>query len=159
MKLLTSAVLAANLLLCAVCQAQYYDTALTNQFTRTILSRVEPKKNKPDGRDTVSVVLLVSDTFHYSNYSPNLNKSNYFDKSGSITWVIAYSVRKIQYKNIDVSVDPNTSTYLGGGIYQTTLLGWTPQYEERPFYTHLEYLDGNKTPLSKSLVVWQSVSK
>ena len=71
MNLLTSAVLVANLMLCAVCQAQI------------------------GKKDTAHALMLIADTLHYTNYSPQLNKGNYFDKSGTVSWVTGYSVREL----------------------------------------------------------------
>lgn len=137
----------AMLLLCAVLSTEAQTTLTIDSVflsTGTItLGSTWPKKNTTIGRDTVSVVLLVSDTA-----VPN-----------AVVYRKAYSVRKIEYINVDVSVNPNTTTYLPGGGAMTTLLGWTPRYEERPYYTHLEYLDDKKLPLSKSVIVWQSASK
>ena len=141
------AIILAMLLLCAVLSTEAQTTLTVDSgwiSTSTItLGSTWPKKNTTIGRDTVSVVLLVSDTA-----VPN-----------AVVYRKAYSVRKIEYINVDVSVNPNTTTYLPGGGAMTTLLGWVPRYEERPFYTHLEYLDDKKLPLSKSVIVWQSVSK
>lgn len=141
------AIILAMLLLCAVFSSEAQTTLTIDSgflSTGTItLESTWPKKNTTIGRDTVSVVLLVSDTA-----IPN-----------AVFYRKAYSVRKIEYINVDVSVDPNTTTYLPGGGSMTTLLGRISQYVERPFYTHLEYLDDKKLPLSKSVIVWQSVSK
>ncbi|MES2382333.1 MAG: hypothetical protein V4538_14905 [Bacteroidota bacterium] len=94
-----------------------------------------PKRNTNIGRDTIPVILLVSDTT-----IPN-----------TVGYCNGYSVRKIEYANVDVSIDPNYVLPDGG----MTLMGWVPRYEERPFYTHLEYLDDKKLPLSKNIIVWQ----
>jgi len=141
------AIILAILLLCAVLSTEAQTTiAIDNGYftTSTItLGNNFSKKNTTIGRDTISVVLLVSDTA-----IPN-----------KVVYQKAYSVRKIEYINVDVSVNPNTTTYLLGGASMTTLLGWIPRYEERSVYTHLEYLDDKKLPLSKNVIVWQSVSK
>ena len=142
-----SAIILAMLLLCAVLSTEAQTTFTVDSgwiSSGTItLGSTWSKKNTTIGRDTVSVVLLVSDTA-----VPN-----------AVVYRKAYSVRKIEYINVDVSENPNTTTYLPGGGGMTTLLGRVPRYEERPFYTHLEYLDDKKLPLSKSVIVWQSVSK
>jgi hypothetical protein len=67
--------------------------------------------------------------------------------------VYAYQVRDIEYKEVDVSVNPNYQLP-GGGM---TLMGWLPRYEKRVFYSHVEYLDDKKKKLV-GCVVWQCVS-
>ena len=136
------AIILAILLLCAVLSTKAQLTLTIDSINGTAISGTIPKKNTTIGRDTIPIYLLVSDT----------NVTTVFYQK-------AYSVRKIEYINIDVSVDPNTTTYLPGGGSMTTLLGRVSRYEERPFYTHLEYLNDKKQPLSKSVIVWQSVSK
>ena len=118
MKLLPSAVLVANLMLCAVyCQAQRQ-------------------------KDTISVVMVIADTIHYTNYTPKINKKNYFDKAGELFWVSGYSVRE-KHNTDEGQIDP----YISG------------DYVSQDSWVHILYLDGNKKPLSKNIVVWQSVSK
>lgn len=139
----------AMLLLCAVfsSEAQTTLTIDSGYFSSGTISLVNewPKKDTTKWKDTVAVTLLVCDTVRIL--------------SGNVFWIKAYSVRNGYYENVDVSVNPNTTTYLPGGGSMTTLLAWIPRYEKRPFYTHLEYLDDKKLPLSKSVIVWQSVSK
>jgi hypothetical protein len=146
--------IAAILLLCAVLCTEA-QTTLTVDRGSIIISGttflnsgilLPPKKNTTIDRDTIPVLLLYSDT-------------NYKLIPNGVFYRKAYSVRKIEYINVDVSVDPNITTYLPGGGSMTTLLARVPRYEERPFYTHLEYLDDKKLPLSKSVIIWQSVSR
>lgn len=138
--------IAAMLLLCVmVAEAQILDSSFKSY---TLERFCNLPKNKPTGRDTIPVVLLVCDT-----------NMKYRVFAGNVFWVKAFSVRKIEYKNVNVSVNPNTSIDLPSGGYGTTLLAWNPRFEERPFYSHLEYLDEKKLPLSKTIIVWQSVSK
>ncbi|HNU14041.1 MAG TPA: hypothetical protein PKI55_06230 [Chitinophagaceae bacterium] len=141
--------IAAILMLCAVfCHGQA--TTSTNRDSMFLsggsISLVDdlPKKDTTKWKDTVAVMLLVCDT-------SIINSSAY--------WVKAFSVRKGEYELVDVFIDPNTTTYIGGGIYSTTLLGWLPQWENKAVYSHLEYLDDRKKPLSKNIFVWQVVSK
>lgn len=130
LKFIRQAAIAAILLLCAVfCQAQEFDGV---------------KKDTTKWKDTISVVLLVCDTSQIG---------------GNAYWIKAYSVRNAEYELVDASVNPNTSTYIGGGVYSTTLLGWSPVWENKPVYTHSEYIDNKKKPLTKNIVVWQSVYK
>lgn len=117
----------------------YYSFGTATKFTSDV-----PKKDTTEWKDTVAVVLLVCDT-------SNIHSSVY--------WLNAYSVRNGEYILVDVSVDPNTTTYVSGGAYSTTLLGWSPIWKNKPVYTHLEYLDVKKRPLSKSIIVWQSMSR
>ena len=105
--------------------------------TRT--ARIEIEKDST-WKDTVSVTLLVSDTIAI----------------GYVYTIKAYSIRNGHYEDVGVSTNPNTTNYLGNGIYSTTLLDWLPRWERKAFYTHLEYLDDKKRPLSKSIIVWQS---
>ena len=144
-----SAIILAMLLLCAVfCQAQYVLGTDTLMTLKMVGNDFPALKKTPDGRDTVQVLILVCDTSYNAKLIPN-----------GVFFIKAFSIRKIEYRYVDVSVDPNTTTYLPGGGAMTTLLGWVPRYEERQFYTHLEYLDDKKLPLSKNIIVWQIVSK
>jgi len=147
-KLLMSVTLFTTLLLCVACQSKSQTTlSLDSGFLRTMPIRFGndiPDKDTTKWKDTIAVVLLVCDTL-------NIHSSVY--------WIKAYSVRDAEYELVDVSVDPNTKTYLGGGVYSTTLLGWSPIWKNKPVYSHAEYLDNKKTTLPKSVIVWQSVSK
>ena len=109
-----------------------------------IFTEEMPKEDTTKWKDTIAVVLLVCDT--------SIIRSNPY-------WINAYSVRDAEYDLVDVSVDPNEKTYLGRGIYSTTLLGWIPKWENKPIYKHLKYLDNRKKPLSKNILVWQVASK
>lgn len=91
----------------------------------------------PSSFDTVRVLMLVCDTLHYNNYTPTLNKGNYFDKSGGITWVIGFQVRETF-----CCVNGNTSQY---SVYQAV-----------PYYQYHDYLDSNRKPLQKTIIVWLS---
>jgi hypothetical protein len=142
------AIILAMLLLCAVLstQAQTTLTVDSGYFSSGTISFANdrPKKDTAKWKDTVAVVLLVCDT-------SNIRSSAY--------WLKAYSVRNGEYELVDVSVDPNTTTYVGGGVYSTTLLGWSPVWKNKAVYSHLEYIDDKKLPLSKNIIIWQSVSK
>lgn len=147
LRLLPSAVLAANLLLCAVyCDAQtlgYGLTGIINTDTTTSI-------------DTVKVVLLVGDTSHhfetYFETKPCKDTTNKFylcgeevkkDKGnygyGQSYWVYGYSVRRKE-----CCINGNT--------------GNLAYYQPIPYYTHLLYLDDKKQPLKSTVIVWQSVS-
>lgn len=93
--------------------------------------------------DTISVVLMVSDTLH-SNYTPTLNDANYFDKSGAISWVTAFAVRKITIEK--------------KGSHQSGDMMWFNQ-SDKYYYDTERYLDGNMKPLSKYIKVWMAMSK
>ena len=154
LRLLPSAVLAANLFLCAVyCDAQILGYGLTGIINTESTTSI----------DTVKVVLLVGDTSHrYSEYmqfqscedvgckdttqkhfnfvshykNVKEDKGNY--GSGQTYWTYGYSVR---LKECCVN------GYSGNfAIYQPV-----------PYYTHLEYLDDKKKPLKSTLIIWQSV--
>ena len=82
--------------------------------------------------DTIQCTMLVCDTMHYTNYTPSVSQQNYFDKSGAAFWVIGYEVRE---KETD---------YMMQGS------------DGEPYirYKHLVYLDADKKPLSKNIIVW-----
>jgi hypothetical protein len=142
------AIILAMLLLCAVLSAEAQTTLKSDSgflSTGSISFRNDmPKKDTTKWKDTVAVTLLVCDT---SNIRSN------------VYWLNAYSIRNAEYELVDVSVNPNTSTYVGGGFYSTTLLGWSPVWKNKPVFSHLQYIDDKKLPLSKSVIVLQSVSK
>lgn len=100
----------------------------------------QPKKDTTVWQDTVATVLLYADT-----------------SNNVLGYMVGYSVRKCGYNLADISLDPNTTTYVGGGVYQTTLLGWAPQWINKPYHIHLFYLDDKKQPLSKSIIIFQTV--
>ena len=93
-------------------------------------------------KDTVKVVMLVADTLHYTNYTPNISKENYFDKSGSTVWVTGYAVYEL-HNTSDGVIDPGSC--MG--------CNWHDYWKDLSIY-----LDGNKKLLSKHIVVWQVVS-
>ena len=139
-------IIAAFLLCSFFCKGQL---VFADTLTTLKIGDFEHKTNTPDGKDTVPASLLVCDTNYNAKIIPN-----------GVFFIKAFSIRKIEYRYVDVSVNPNTTTYLSNGGYaMTTLLGWVPRYEERPFYTHLEYLDDNNKPLNKSIIIWQSINK
>jgi hypothetical protein len=111
----------------------------------------EQRQYKPLTYDTIPCIMLVCDTMHYSNYAPQLNKQ-YFDKTGIIMWVTGYIKREIKTELEAVYHDPNYTLPNGGRTAMATY--WTT--EPQSTYTFLEYLDSNKKPLSKSIIVWQS---
>ena len=92
-------------------------------------------------QDTVPVFMLVMDTLHYSNYTPQLNDGNYFDKAGAATWVKGHVVRQI------------TITKAGQHRSSDGFGMWYQQQDETSYQT-IQYLDGNNKPLSKYIVVW-----
>lgn len=94
--------------------------------------------------DTIAVVLLVSDTLHYSNYTPTLNSGNYFDKAGAIIWANAFAVRKITIEK--------------KGSHQSGGMMWFNQ-SDKYYYNTERYLDGKMKPLSKYIKVWISLSQ
>lgn len=97
--------------------------------------------DKKQWKDTVAVMLLVCDT----------SRSDI-----GVYWINAFSVRNCEYKLVDVSVNPNKITYDGWG-YSSTLMGWHPVWKNEAVYKHSEYLDSQKKPLPKSVIIWQSV--
>jgi len=60
--------------------------------------------NPPPTYDTSKVIMLVCDTLHYSNYVEALNKRNYFDKSGVVTWVTGYQISKHEYWKFPLNI-------------------------------------------------------
>lgn len=94
-------------------------------------------------QDTVPIFMLVMDTLHYSNHTPQLNEGNYFDKAGTATWVRGKAVRKI------------TVTKAGEHMASDGFSVWYQQEDEISYNT-IEYLDWNKKPLSKYIVVWMA---
>jgi hypothetical protein len=109
---------------------------------------------KEQGLDTISVVLLVSDTatkvFTTTNYHKMVRKCDscmfsYADDTTSYVnysplVIHAYSVRE---KYCCVNGNKGNLAY----------------YQPVPYYEHLYYLDDKKQPLKPSIIVWQSVSK
>lgn len=93
--------------------------------------------------DTISVVMLLTDTIHYTNYTPNLAE-NYFNKSGVITWVTGFAVRKITIEK--------------SGSHQSGDMMWFNE-TDKYYYSTEKYLDSNMKLLSKYTIVWQVLSK
>lgn len=82
--------------------------------------------------DTIEVVLLISDT------TTNFYTTKYINVAPVV--ITGYSVKKKQ-----CCID----SYSGN----------LSLYKLESYYTHLEYLDSKKMPLSKSIIVWQIVYK
>lgn len=93
--------------------------------------------------DTISAILLVSDTLHYSNYTPAFSNANYFDRAGLVNWVTAFAVRKI-------TIEKKGYHYRNGSMWHNA----TDEY----YYNTEKYLDGLMRPLSSSVKVWMAVS-
>ena len=115
---------------------------LTNPNGTLFLSDKIPFDEEPV-YDTVKVIMLVCDTVLNRPMGSSLNfKNNYegqffYYRQPPVYWQFGYSVREKH-----CCVNGNTSNY---SIYQPV-----------PYYTHIEYLDDKKKPLSKNIVVWQS---
>jgi len=90
--------------------------------------------------DTVPVMLLVCDTLKYTNYTPGL--TNNFDKSGTIIWVIANAVRTITIEK--------------KGSHQQGDMMWYND-SDKYYYDTEKYLDAFMRPLSKHVVIWQTI--
>lgn len=89
--------------------------------------------------DTVPVIMLVFDTLHYSNYTPQLNDLNYFDKAGALTWVTGYEVQEIEN---GINGYMWYKTDLNSGLYPIS---------------RVKYLDSDQKRLSKYIVVAQVI--
>jgi hypothetical protein len=87
--------------------------------------------------DTIRCLMIVCDTMHYTNYTPSLNRDNYFDKSGVVVWVGGYEV-------IEKPKPFPLSTYAGNSNIYLTTSG------------HIAWLDADKKELQKNIIVWQS---
>lgn len=141
------AVVLAMLLLCAVFSSEAQTTTSSKDsmflsaesFSIGSISYGTPNEYK---YDTIAVVLLVSDTLQYTNYTPHL--TNYYDKSGTINWVTAYAVRKITIEK--------------KGSHQSGDMMWFND-SDKYYYNTEKYLDGFMQQLSKHVIVWQVVSK
>lgn len=144
-KRITSAAFLAILLLCAVfVKAQTTISSKDSMFLSTgaiFFSIGQPNENR---HDTIAVILLVSDTLHYSNYTPALNSDNYFDKAGAISWVTAFAIRKITIEK--------------KGSHQSGDMMWFND-RDKYYYDTEKYLDGNMKPLSKHIKIWMAVAK
>lgn len=140
------AIILAMLLLCAVFSSEAQTTTSskdsiflsTGNFSIGTISYGMPNEYK---YDTIAVVLLVSDTLKYTNYTPHL--TNDYDKSGTINWVTAYAVRKITIEK--------------KGSHQSGDMMWFND-SDKYYYNTEKYLDGFMHQLSKHVIVWQVVS-
>lgn len=100
-------------------------------------------KNVEKQTDTVKVVMLVCDTVlnrpmgSSPNFKHNYEGQFFYYRQPPVYWQFGYSVREEH-----CCINGNTSN---NSIYQPV-----------PYYTHIEYLDDKKQPLSKNIVVWQS---
>lgn len=138
--------IAAILLLCAVLSeaqttSSNKDSMFLSGITIATVSYGQPNEYK---YDTIPMMALVCDTLHYSNYTPQLNSENYFDKAGNITWVKIFAVRKITIEK--------------AGSHQSGDYMWFNQ-SDKYYYSTERYLDGNYKPLSKHTMVWMAMSK
>jgi hypothetical protein len=95
-------------------------------------------QKQPQKTDTVPIIMLVCDTSRkeYETIPQRGIIKSYFDVNNSVHWSFGYEVRSGAYGCCD-PLDNMVAKYY-----------W--------FYTHLEYLDENKKPLSPSIIVWLS---
>lgn len=139
------AIILAMLLLCAVLSTEA-QTTITNKDSMFLsgltIGTISYGQSNEYKYDTVAVVLLVSDTLQYTNYTPHL--TNDYDKSGTINWVTAYAVRKITIEK--------------KGSHQSGDMMWFND-SDKYYYSTERYLDGFMHQLSKHVIVWQVVSK
>lgn len=91
-----------------------------------------PRLHSPTRKDTIPVIMLTCDTLHYTNYTPSISIKNYFDKAGTILWLKGYAAR-------------TQSMICCGGAYGESYVWMTG---------NTEYLDANKQPLNKNVIVW-----
>jgi hypothetical protein len=119
-------------------KAQVKDSAFINFNSTTLYIGNAGTEFK---NDTIPVFLLVCDTLHYSNYTPQLNPNNYFDKAGTPTWVSAFAIRKITIEK--------AGNHFEGDIF------W---FNEKDVYHYstIGYLDSHYKPLSKYIIVIKS---
>lgn len=95
------------------------------------------KGQKLPDRDTVKVIMQVSDTVDNKNYTTSAHNRNYFSKANFIIWVIGYSVRERYNHNQESNGDWNC-------------------FNCEDYMRHSYYLDADKKPLSKNIIVWMS---
>lgn len=92
--------------------------------------------------DTIPVLMLVCDTVDYIHFPRQSINENSFDKRGLVNWVTGFEARKLlhrpSYETLSIWGDVATGS---GYITQTF-----PSV----------YLDSNKQPLKKSIVIWLS---
>jgi hypothetical protein len=86
--------------------------------------------------DTLEAIALVTDTLHYTNYTPQLGELNYFDKAGNLTWV---KVNVIAEKRV-------WHSYLSDKKYN--------------YYNNVkQILDGFFRPLDRNIIVFTLIIK
>lgn len=95
------------------------------------------KGQKLPDTDTIRVIIQVSDTVEYKNYTTSAPNRNYFDKANWVIWVMGYSVRKRYNHNQE-----------SNGDWQC--------FNCEDYMRHSYYLDADRKPLSKNIVVWMS---
>lgn len=94
-------------------------------------------------RDTVRVLMLCVDTTDYPRSSMVYirRQDEIFNEGKMAYWQFGYEVRRVEIRNnTDGVLDP----YFTFGF----------KYNEWAVYSHESYLDQNKAPLPKSIVVW-----
>lgn len=108
------------------------DTLTTLKSVGIYNGVIQYEKPKPI-YDTIKVIMLVSDTC--CRWVDSISSIEVGRSSKSVHWQYGYGVRKI------------------------TCCGWS--YDSKGFeyqsniYTHIEYLDADKKPLPKNIVIWQ----
>lgn len=125
------------------CQGQATTSSKDSLFSSSGFISVTSGQPNEYKYDTISVIMLVSDTLHYSNHTPTLNDGNYFDKAGLVSWVTAFAVRKITIEK--------------KGSHQRDGMMWFNN-TDKYYYSNEKYLDGFMLPLSKYIVVWMVMS-
>jgi hypothetical protein len=96
--------------------------------------------------DTIKVFIMVADT----SVKMNIYQS----------YLIAgYEVRRIDTMMVVEVDDPNKTTYIGGGLYSTTLMAKHYREVMKPKYTHLGYLGYDLLPLPKRFSIFSVHSR
>ena len=127
-----------GLLICSLSsKGQSFDTSFLHGLTAADSGKIHLgilNNYGAEMKDTIPVILLVIDTAaHGSNSFKTTNPIAY--------WIKGYAERTLVYGNVPCTTN-------GSITYYINCMGWTPILET--------YLDADKKPLSKNIIVWMS---
>lgn len=144
-QLLTSAGFAAMLLLCVACPAQTLNLKDIQEQRLSLTTTGQPDEYK---QDTISIIMLACDTTSYNGFMTTVYYVNPLARAEQerhyLNWIKGFAVREIRIEK--------------RGANQNGDMYWINQ-DDKYFYNTKQYLDDEKHPLPKEIIVWQVVSK
>jgi len=94
--------------------------------------------------DTIPIVMLICDTFSVKPFGNRLYESSTHEYTAMafpvVYWQFGYEVKRLMPNGLNFLTMPSNEPIIENGAWQ-----------------HILYLDRDKKPLSKNIIVWQSI--